>query len=580
MKSLLVILMLLLFPLAGEATELPEPRPQTPPRQHQWSETSTFVARHTYYTDHIPVLRDDQGNFHQVSWLPQHDESFLLAHKVLNVRGEVENYNEIEIPGLTEYAGVALTPEGLLVIWLEHRVVPGDDTTGEMLLLGAVVDSQGNILRQSELSYHLPEGTPGLRLDYFEMAWRVHPLVDSDGIIHLSLQGGDRSMFRSYYFQFDAEFNLLAVDSGKNNASPHAMMGGELGKDQQGNIYIVYSVREAVWLMKFSPEGEKLYEQQVAEQVFSLAGEPTNEYTRRGRGPALAVDERGVVHIAYSYLVQARMGQEVVDIHYLQVVDGEVEVEKKLTDSTGRARFPTITLENQRVTICWEQPSGGQQRLWFTTLGLVEDKPFEILFENVQLIFSEGFSSSGLVWAHDDNHFSAAWWLGAGSDRQLAFKTTYNPQPQTIWHQFGIIDDFSRRGTLGQVLFWLAMVLLLAAVQFFANLHVLLAAALVLYLLYRLQLLEPLLEQPWRMLVLLLIMAFALVQPLAVAREIAGEGYHLFAALVALSLVVGGSLLLQVNYQSSLNLILGCVAWLYLMMLVQVAPAVPQLIGM
>ncbi len=503
----------------------------------------------------------------------------MLAHKVLDARGEVKGYTETKIPGLTEYAGVALTSEGLLVVWLEHQVVPDEDTTGEMLLHGAIVDSQGNIVRQSELSYHLPGGTPGLQLDYFEMAWRVHPLVGSDGTIHLSLQAGDRSLFRNYYFKFDAEFNLLSVDSGKNNASPHAMMGGALGKDQQGNVYVVYSAREAVWLMAFSPEGEKLYEQKVAEQVFSLAGEPTNEYTRRGRGPALAVDDQGVVHIAYNYLVSARMGQEVVDVHYLQVVDGEVAVEKKLTNSTGRARFPTITLENQRVTICWEQPSGGQQRLWFTTFSL-DEEPQEALFEQVELVYGEGFSSSGLVWAHDDNHFSAAWWLGAGSERQVAFKTTYNPQPQTIWHQFGIIDDFSRRGTLGQVLFWLAMVLLLAAVQFFSNLHVVLAAALVLYLLYRLQLLEPLLERPWRVLALLLVLGFALVPPLAVAREIAGEGYHLFAALVAFSLVVGGSWLLRVNYQSSMNLVLGCVAWLYLLMLVQVAPAVPQLIGM
>ncbi len=79
MKRLLVVLLLLLLPLSVAAGELPEPRPQTPPRQHQWSETSTFAARHTHYTDHIPVLRDDQGNFHQVSWLPQGDESFLLA---------------------------------------------------------------------------------------------------------------------------------------------------------------------------------------------------------------------------------------------------------------------------------------------------------------------------------------------------------------------------------------------------------------------------------------------------------------------------------------------------------------------
>lgn len=561
---------------AGNAVAGAEERAEVPPRQFDWSVTEVLNARHSLYTDAQPLLRDGEGNYHQVSFVPDGQDIFRLKHTVVDREGEELSSAVAEIPGLTEYATVAVVPQGLLVVWAAYEVIPTEDVTGEVRLFAATVDWEGKVLNQSELNYSLPSGTPGQDLDRFEMIWRLFVVVDNDDNIHLTAQAGDRQFFRIYYFKFDAQFRQSRADWTQNNSVPNWLLGGDIVLDGEGNAYILYSIRENIWLAKFSAAGEKMYEEQVAKQVFVFGNEPSSEYSRRGRAPAMAVDDRGTVHIAYNHLVQAGMGREIVDVNYIQVRDGQVTEEKTLSTGTGRFRFPTMTLVDERIAITWEQPLGpGQQQLIFTTLTLDGD----VLLERVNLTFDDGFASSGLVWAHPDNHFSAAWWQGIGSNRQVAYKSTFNPVELTMWHQFGVIDDFSNQGPVEQVAYWFAMVLLLAGVRLFANLHVIVIVAGGLYVLYRLQLLEPLQSRSWQLLAVMLLVCFVLVQPLEVAERVAGEGYYLFSSLAATLLVVACSLLLKVKYHSSLNLLSGCLAWLYLVGMIQVMPVVPNLLG-
>lgn len=567
--KLQVLALILVVLLAG--TVLAEEFPA--PDRHDWSKIhALFTVPRSQMLP--PVRTDSKGNFHAFYL---NTESSMLSYATVDSSGQLIADTSVHLPNVgsnTKFTGIP-DHAGLNVVW----ATPDDE--GYWRLYICKVDSQGIISDPIPLAYNLSTPHRVLHssdLDLMRSLTHLDGAIDSAGRLHLSLRGGLPREIRSLYMRFDSNYQFeLIRRSGPGTMYPRSHhSGGQLLLDKEDNAYILNDYGGVMTLDCYAPDGTRSIEaSNVGTAVYDMGDPSGTLYTARRVGPVMAIDDEGVIHLAYNYLTQPpRLTPHIVDVAYVQVKGGEVILEKIITNKQGVSHYPTITTNGGKVYIAWEETSGSAYELFYSVL----NTEGEILSHYNRLTWEHLYSRLGYVFGDDQGHLHAFWWRpGRGQDR-LAYKNTADPMPNNVLLRLGL-DPYDLDSSLAsQVIYYGIMVLVTGIGQVVANLHLMLYVIALLFVIYKLQVLDLLLERPWTFFLILLVVLYP-IMPTVSAPETAfplTQGFQFFVWLIGVVLTGSILLLLKIKPNSTLNLMLGCLIWMLLTVLIQMVPVVPH----
>lgn len=519
-----------------------------------------------------PVRQDDAGNFH--AFFLQAETS-VLTHTVVDITGELIGESQSQLPRINDKTILTAIPRenGLAPVW----ATPDED--GFWHLYICEIDSRGEVSNFQALNYNLstPVQVIDTDLDSMRVVTQLDAGFDSKGRLHLCIVGGIPREQIGLYLKFDENYQFQHIEQvGRMTIyfSPTGPSGGQMLIDAGDNVYCLFDLRGALTLDKIAPDGT-VTSIDVGRAVYDMRDPSGTLYTARRVGPVMAIDDEGVVHLAYNYLTQyPRLTPHIVDVAYVQVRDGEVMLEKIITNEQGVSHYPTVTTNNGKVYITWEETSGGQE-IFYSVL----DSEGNVLSNFNRLTWGHVISRLGIVYADANDNLHAFWWRpgGEGQDH-LAYKNTVNPVPDSFWLRIGLNPHDPDSSLAGQILYYSLMVIITGIAQMVANLHLLLYIIVLLFILYKLQVLSLLLERPWTFFFLLLIALYPLMPKIAAADTAfpLTHGFYFFAWLIGSLFSSGFFLLFKIKPNSTPNLMAGCIIWLLLVVLVQMIPIVPQ----
>ena len=547
------------------------------PGRYDWSPITTLdtVPRSPELP---PVKKDNSGNFHAFMLDTQ---SAVLNYVFIDNSGQVSSEKKFQLPHVTDETLLAAEPleQGLLAVW----VTPDDQ--GYWRLYACNLNLDGTTGPLIELSYDLthPQQVIGEGVTILRTVFSLDVAVDSRGALHLSIHGGIPRDLRSLYLRFDSEFEFQLVQRVGAGVivSPYRtpFSGGQIITDGDDNVLVLNDFAGRLRIDMFDAEGNHSVVN-CGQAVYGLGAYgqsgPGGLYGSRRVGPVMAVDEDGVVHLAYNFLTKPpSLTPHIVDVAYAQIRDGAVVLEKIITNEQGVSHYPTITANNGKVYITWEETSGSTHELYYAVL----NSQGEMLSNFNRLTWEQAYSRLGFIHADDQGHLHAFWWRPArdGQDR-LAYKNTVNPMPQSIWLQLGL-DPYDPDSTLtGQLFYYGIMTLIAGLANMVANLHIMLFVIAILFIIYKLQLLDFLLERPWSFYFILMVALYPFM-PRIVATESAFSltpGFYFFVWLTGVAVSGGVLLLFRIKPNSTLNLVLGCLIWMQASVLAQMLPVVPM----
>lgn len=545
------------------------------PDRHDWSATKTLlmVPRSPMLP---PIAQDNQGNFHAYTL---HIETSSLEHVVVDSTGEVILSNIVELPNVDKSSLLTAVPhsQGLQVVWATR------DGEGNWLLYTALVLPDGSLADVFILEYDLnhPKQFINTQSGLMRTFISINAAMDNQGQLHLSLAGGTPREMRALYMVYGSDKQLIRVEMAAANHgvlhSRYAFSGGEILLDNTGTAYVLNDISGRLYLDTFGPDDTHTTVV-VGRSAFEVAGFGSGGlYTKRRVGPVMVMDHEETIHVAYNYLTHpARFSAHIVDVAYAQIKNGEVVLERIITNSQGLSHYPTVTTNGDRVYIVWEETSGNTHELYYSIL----DKQGEILSGFNRMTWEQAYSRLGFLYADDQGQLHAFWWRPArdGHDR-LAYKNTVDLVPHTIWVQMGFDPHNPDSSLAGQLFYYGALTIIAAMAQAVMNLYPVLLVVAALFVFYKLQFLDLLLERPWTLFLLLLVLMYPFM-PRIVAAESAfplTSGYHFFVWLTAAGITFLLMLTLKIRPNSTLNLILGCTIWLLAAMVMQMLPIVPLL---
>ncbi len=547
------------------------------PERYDWSPIVTLdtVQRSPELP---PVKKDSHGNFHAFLF---DSNSATVNHVMIDSSGQVAWEHKHQLPHVTEDTLLAAAPaeQDLVAVWATP------DADGYWSFYTCTLKPDGSRGSVAELVYDLSYPQPAMGSDatLLRTLFVLDVAVDSHGGIHLSLHGGIPRDLRSLYMRFDSDMQFQFAQrvgaSMMTTAYRTPFSGGQIITDGDDNVLLLNDFAGNLRIDIFDPEGNHSYVN-CGHAVYGLGAYgptgPGGLYGSRRVGPVMAIDNDGVIHLAYNFLTKPpTLTPHIVDVAYAQIKDGNVVMEKIITNEQGVSHYPTITTQGGKVYVTWEETSGSTHELYYAVM----NSQGEMLSNLNRLTWEQAYSRLGYVHADDQGHLHAFWWRPArdGQDR-LAYKTTVNPTPQSIWLQLGL-DPYDPDSTLfGQVLYYGIMTLITGLANVVANLHIMLFVLAILFVTYKLQLLDFLLERPWSF-YLILMAALYPVMPRIVAEESAfalTPGFYFFVWLTGVAISGGLLALFRIKPNSTLNLVIGCLIWMLTSVLAQMLPVVPM----
>ncbi len=544
------------------------------PERYDWSAIQTLLIA-PRAQELPPVATDEQGNFHAYSL---DRESATIEHVAVNTRGEIFIQRQAELPHIDEDTLLAATPfsHGLTLLWSTI------DSDGNWQLYTAFWDEQGSLGDTQRLAYNIshPNQIIDTRAGLSRVMLGLSVAMDKDGRMHISMMGGIPREMRAIYILFDTDLEMIRAEGVPTGRSwirdRRAFSGGQIIVDAQGTAYILNDFSGRMYMDIVQPDSSP-HTVDLGPSTFNLAGFGSGGlYTVRRVGPVMDIDEEGTVHIVYNNLTKPpSLTPHIVDVGYIQVRDGQVVLDKIITNQMGVSHYPTVTANGGRVYIAWEETSGSTHELYYSVL----DYQGDILSGFKRLTWEQAYSRLGFIYADDQGELHAFWWRPDrdGQDR-LAYKNTVNPVPYTIWLQLGF-DPYDPDSTLtGQLFYYGIMTIISSIGQVVANLHLMLLVIGLLFILYKLQVLDFLLERPWTLFLMLLVLMYPLMPRISAAESAFAMtgGYHFFVWLAAAGMSSAMMMLLKIRPNSTLNLVLGCCFWLLAAVMMQMVPIVPM----
>ena len=569
---LAVLLLFVASPLLAES-ETTEEEILLPGR-YDWSAIQTMLIA-PRAQELPPVMTDEQGNFHAYNL---DRESGVIEHVAVNTHGELFIQRQTELPYIGEETLLAATPfaGGLTLLWSTS------DSQGNWQMYTAFWDEANDLGDVQKLAYNVSQPTQVIDTSsgLMRVMLGLNVVMDKQGNMHVSLTGGLPRELKAIYMLFNSDLEMVRADGvGARHTFLRysgAFSGGQIIVDDEGTAYVLNDITGRVYLDIIPPQGNQ-QTIQVANAAYHLAGFGSGGlYTVRRVGPVMYLDEDGVIHIVYNNLTKPpTLTPHIVDVAYAQVRDGKVVHEKIITNQMGVSHYGTVTANGGKVYIAWEETSGNTHELYYSVLNYQG----EILSEFNRLTWEQVYSRLGFIHADDQGELHAFWWRPDrdGQDR-LAYKNTANPVPYTIWLRLGF-DPYDPDSTLaGQLIYYGIMTIITSIGQLVANLHVLLLVIALLFVLYKLQLLDFLFERPWTLFLMLLVAMYPLMPRVSEAESAFAltSGYQLFVWLTAAVLSSALMLLFKIRPNSTLNLVLGCCLWLLAAVLMQMVPIVPM----
>ncbi len=555
---------------SAESTEETVPVPD----RYDWSAIQTLI---TAPRDQAlpPVITDKQGNFHiyHLDW-----KSATVHHVAVNTDGQVFLERQAELPHIDEETFLKATPfsDGLTLLWTTV------DNEGNWQMYTAFWPEQGALGEIHRLDYNIshPNQIIDTRTGLARLVLGFSFAMDDQGNMHISMMGGLPREMRAMYILFDKDLKMVRTEGVPPRRTwvrdRRAFSGGQIITDSDGFAYILNDLTGRMYLDIICPDGghETV---DLGPALFNLAGLGSGGlYTVRRVGPVMDMDEDGVIHIVYNHLTKPpTLTPHIVDVAYIQVKDGEVVLDKIITNRMGVSHYATVTANGGKVYIVWEETSGNTHELYYSILNYQG----EILSDFNRMTWEQAYSRLGFIHADEQGDLHSFWWRPArdGHDR-LAYKNTLNPVPDSIWLQLGF-DPYDPDSTLlGQLFYYGIMTIITGIGQVVANLHLLLLVVALLFVLYKLQVLDFLLERPWTLFLMLLVLMYPLM-PRISATESAFAltgGYQFFVWLAAVALSSAMMILFKIRPNSTLNLVLGCCLWLLTAVLMQMVPIVPM----
>ena len=543
------------------------------PGRHDWSIMQTlFIAPRVQ--DLPPVTLDDDGNF----YIYKLDRDLgVFEYLAIDTAGNTFIHQQVELPYVDEETFLSAAPSsgGMTIVWASIN------SDGYWQLYTAFCDYNGSLDDVNRLHYNLnhPNQVIDIPSGLMRALFSLNVAIDRDGRMHLSLTGGLPRQIKAVYLLFD---NNLEMIKAEGIAFRHtslnysrAFSGGQIIIDDQGTVYVLNDVSGRLFLDIFCPDGSHKTIN-VGNAAFHLGAWGSGGlYTVRRVGPVMDIDEDGVIHIVHNHLTRPPgLTARIVDVGYIQVRDGKVTVEKVITNEVGVSHYPTVTANGGKVYVVWEETSGNAHELYYSVLNYQG----EILSSSNRLTWEQHQSRLGYVYADDRGELHAFWWRSTQelSDR-LAYKNTVSPMPDSIWLRLGVDPHDPDNKLTGQVLYYGVMILITGIVHGMANMRLLLLVIFLLFVLYKIQVLNFLLERPWTMFLMLLALMYPLMPriPAAESAFTLSSGYYLFVWFSASAISCALMLLFKIRPTSTLNLVLGCFLWLLTAVLMQMVPIVP-----
>lgn len=542
------------------------------PGKNDWSEIQILLSVPSA-DDIPPVLPDGAGNYHIFHL---ETASRMLTYVVVDESGSVTADIQVELPHVND--GTILTGipvnHGLLAVWATCN------EGGDWQFYRQTIDFQGNTSACQQLQYQQPTDRSIPEADSFRDVTLLRGTVDSKGLLHLAAEWYGQNKHTLVYMRFDDNHQAQLIKPAGSVIPQYRRKhsGGQIIADGEDNIYILTDNSGHLFLDHYTPDGHRT-NHLLARPAWSLErgiawGASSSVYQARRIGPAMVVDDQGVVHLAYNHLTKyPQLCREIVDVAYIQFRAGEVQ-EKIISDQQGVAHFPTITNSGDKLYLTWEDPRHGGNELFYSIL----NTEGEVLSNNNRLTWENAVSRLGIVYGDSQGHLHAFWWRagGAGQDR-LLYKNTVNPVPDSLWLRFGLNPHEPDSSLLEQAVYYSIMTLVASIAQVIANLHLLLIVLAILFILYKINVLDLLLERPWTFYVIVLAFLYPFMPRASNVDSTfpITSGYMLFTWLIGAALSVGLLRAFNVKPNSALNLLLGCLIWITLAAMLQTIPVVP-----
>jgi hypothetical protein len=359
------------------------------------------------------------------------------------------------------------------------------------------------------------------------------------------------------------------------SAARNTYAGGQIIASQ-GGAWVLGDTEGSMHLTWFDAQG-KAHITDLPQTAYNVGGNFNSVYFTRRIGPVMAVDNQGGVHIVYNHVSHhpTPFSRQIIDVAYLRVSGGEIVEQKLLTTQDGIAHFPTVTVWKDKIIVTWEEAQGSSYELYYTVL----DSNGEQQQSRTRLTWEKQISRLGYVFADDQGYLQAFWWRSAGENIEyLAFKTTANPLPPSVWTRLGINPYDLDNSLVGQVAYYSIMVLLTGLARVATNLHLLLYIILGIFILHKLQILDSLMERPWGLLFIAMMVLY--ISMPGVGNEASTlpltTGFQLFTGLSAGILSFFTFKYFRISPNTTLNLLFGCLIWMAIYSMFQMIPVVPQ----